>query len=162
MATKKKELPVYEMVNLANPAGTIIALVVSNYNKEITYSMRDAAIKALIQNGIPVDNILVDYVPGAFELTLGAHHFISRKEVDAVLALGCVIRGETAHFDYVCQSVTQGITELNLRHLKPVIFGVLTTEDQKQAQERAGGKLGNKGEEAAMAALYMVAMKENM
>ena len=97
-------------------------------------------------------------VPGSFELPLGAQWLIESKQVDAVLCLGCVIQGETRHFDFICSSVAKGIVDLNLKFSKPVIFGVLTTDNQEQALERAGGKHGNKGTEAAVTALQMLSL----
>jgi 6,7-dimethyl-8-ribityllumazine synthase len=106
------------------------------------------------------DHLIVKHVPGSFELTLGAQFLAEYTEVDAIICIGCVIRGETSHFDYICQSVTHGITELNLEYGIPFIFGVLTTENHEQAFDRAGGKHGNKGDEAAVTALKMVALQE--
>jgi 6,7-dimethyl-8-ribityllumazine synthase len=102
----------------------------------------------------------VKHVPGSFELTLGGQFFAHYTEVDAIILLGCVIQGETKHFDYICQAVTKGTTELNMKYNRPVIFGVLTTLNQKQALDRAGGKLGNKGDEAAVTAIKMVALQD--
>jgi len=100
-------------------------------------------------------------VPGTFELTLGAQ-LMAEKEVDAVICLGCVIQGETPHFDYICQGVTQGITQLNMNYNIPIVFGVLTTNTLEQAQDRSGGKHGNKGDEAAITAIKMVQLKRDL
>ena len=108
------------------------------------------------------ENINVKHVPGSFELTLGAQFFAEYTSVDAIICLGCVIRGETPHFEYICHSVTHGITELNLQYNIPFIFGLLTTENFDQARERAGGKLGNKGEESALVAIKMVSLQQQM
>lgn len=132
------------------------ALVVAEWNEEITESLYQGALDGLIQLGVKKANIKRKNVPGTFELTLGALWMAEKKEIDAVICLGCVIQGDTPHFDYICQAVSYGITEVNLKSKKPVIFGVLTTLNKKQALERAGGKLGNKGEEAAVTAVRML------
>ena len=133
------------------------AIVVAEWNEEITEALYEGAYKALIELGANKHNIERINVPGTFELTLGALRAAGRKNTDAVICLGCVIQGETPHFDYICQAVAYGITEVNIKTGKPVIFGVLTTLDKKQALERAGGKYGNKGEEAAVTAVKMLA-----
>lgn len=132
------------------------ALVVAEWNEEITESLYQGALEGLIQLGVKKANIKRKNVPGTFELTLGALWMAEKKEIDAVICLGCVIQGDTPHFDYICQAVSYGITEVNIKSKKPVIFGVLTTLNKKQALERAGGKLGNKGEEAAVTAVRML------
>lgn len=132
------------------------ALVVAEWNEEITESLYQGALEGLIQLGVKKANIKRKNVPGTFELTLGALWMAEKKEIDAVICLGCVIQGDTPHFDYICQAVSYGITEVNLKSKKPVIFGVLTTLNKNQALERAGGKLGNKGEEAAVTAVRML------
>jgi 6,7-dimethyl-8-ribityllumazine synthase len=132
------------------------AIVVAEWNEEITGALFEGAVDSLVANGIKKENIIRKDVPGTFELTLGAQWMADKKDVDAVICLGCVIQGETPHFDYICQAVAYGITEVNLKSKKPIIFGVLTTLNQKQALERAGGKYGNKGEEAALTALKML------
>ncbi len=135
------------------------AIVVAEWNEDITESLYEGAIDGLIQLGVKKSNIVRKNVPGTFELTLGALWMAEKKEIDAVICLGCVIQGDTPHFDYICQGVTYGITEVNIKTKKPVIFGVLTTLTKKQALERAGGKLGNKGEEAAVTAVKMLEIK---
>jgi 6,7-dimethyl-8-ribityllumazine synthase len=131
-------------------------VVVAEWNEEITEALYDGAYKGLIELGADKDNIERVDVPGTFELTLGALRAAEKKHVDAVICLGCVIQGDTPHFDYICQAVAYGITEVNIKTGKPVIFGVLTTLNKKQALERAGGKYGNKGEEAAVTAVKML------
>ena len=133
-----------------------IAIVVAEWNDDITESLYEGAVSGLRTGGIRAKNIIRVNVPGTFELTLGAQHLAQQKKVAAVICLGCVIQGDTPHFDYICQAVAYGITEVNLKFNKPVVFGVLTTLTKKQAMERAGGKLGNKGEEAAATALSML------
>ncbi|MFZ5973511.1 MAG: 6,7-dimethyl-8-ribityllumazine synthase [Bacteroidota bacterium] len=131
-------------------------IVVAEWNETITEALYEGAYHSLLAHGVKKSNIVRKNVPGSFELTLGAHWLADRKDIDAVICLGCVIQGETPHFDYICQAVAYGITEVNILSKKPVIFGVLTTLNQKQAEDRAGGKLGNKGEEAAITAVKML------
>jgi len=140
----------------ANLSKKRIAVIVAEWNDEITEAMFQAAVETLIDHGIKKSNIIRSDVPGSFELTLGSLWMAEKKDIDAVICLGCVIQGDTPHFDYICQAVAYGITEVSIRTRKPVIFGVLTTLNKKQALERAGGKLGNKGEEAALTAIRML------
>jgi 6,7-dimethyl-8-ribityllumazine synthase len=137
-------------------------IVVSDWNNDITSSLLKGAEKTLKKHGVPGKDIVVKHVPGSFELTLGAQFLAEYDDLDGVICLGCIIRGETPHFTYICQSVTQGITQLNLDYNIPFIFGVLTTEDHQQAIERAGGKHGNKGVEAAVAAIKMAALQREI
>jgi 6,7-dimethyl-8-ribityllumazine synthase len=132
------------------------AIVVVEWNEDIIEALYDGAYQALRKLGVKKSGILRKNVPGTFELTLGALWMAEEKNIDAVICIGCVIQGDTPHFDYICQGVTYGITEVNIKTKKPVIFGVLTTLNKKQALERAGGKLGNKGEEAAVTAVKML------
>lgn len=134
-----------------------IAIVVAEWNDEITEALYEGAVQSLLSSGIKKANIIRKVVPGSFELSLGGLWMAEQKDIDAVICLGCVIQGDTPHFDYICQAVAYGITEAGLRTKKPVIFGVLTTLNKTQALERAGGKYGNKGEEAAITALQMLA-----
>lgn len=136
-------------------------IVYSEWNFEISRALKDGAIKALILNGATKKNIIVKEVPGSFELTLGAQYLAEFSEVDAVICLGCVIQGETRHFDFICDSVSKGITELNIKYNLPFIFGLLTTKNQQQAIDRAGGKFGNKGEEAAVTAIKMLYLRNS-
>lgn len=146
------------------------AIVVADWNSEITHALAQGAIDTLLKHGVQEDHIDVMHVPGTVELTYGAAMYVSGckgglfKKVDAVIVIGCVIQGDTPHFDYVCQSVTQGVTMLNCSMLQPesglmpncpVIFSVLTTLDKQQALDRAGGRLGNKGVEGAVTAIKM-------
>jgi 6,7-dimethyl-8-ribityllumazine synthase len=137
-------------------------VVVSDWNSEVTLSLLKGAISTLKKHGANDKNIVVRHVPGSFELTLGAQFLAEYDDLDAVICLGCVIQGETPHFTYICQGVSQGITTLNLEYNIPFIFGVLTTLNQQQALERAGGKLGNKGDEAAITAIKMAALQREM
>lgn len=132
------------------------AVVVAEWNEEITEALYEGAYASLISHGVKKQNIIRKNVPGSFELTLGALWMAEKKDIAAVICLGCVIQGDTPHFDYICQAVANGITEVNIKTKKPVAFGVLTTLTKQQALERAGGKYGNKGEEAALTAIKMV------
>ena len=140
-------------INLKNKK---FAIVVAEWNDEITEPLFDGAYNALLELGAKKDNIIRTNVPGSFELPLGAQRMADKKEIAAVICIGCVIQGDTPHFDYICQAVAYGITEVNIKTRKPVIFGVLTTLDKQQAFDRAGGKHGNKGEEAALTAIKML------
>lgn len=135
-----------------------IAIAVAEWNCHITSALRDGAVSLLKSNGLKDEDIAVVSVPGAVELTFAASKLIETGNFDAVIIIGCVIKGDTPHFDYVCQSVTQGMTSLNADCDIPVIFGVLTVNEEQQALDRAGGALGNKGTEAAETALKMVAL----
>lgn len=132
-----------------------VAVVVSRFNETISKRLLDGAIDSLLRHGASEDNLSVTWVPGAYELPLAADRVASSGTVDAVVCLGAVIRGETAHFEYVAGGAASGIAEVMLRTGVPVTFGVLTTESTEQAEDRAGGKMGNKGAEAALAAVEM-------
>lgn len=132
-----------------------IGIVVSKWNSNITDQMLEGALAALKGNGVTEEDITVIKCPGSFEIPLTADYLLNKTDVDGVIALGVVIRGGTPHFEYVCDAVTKGVIELNLKYQKPVAFGVLTTDDVKQAIDRAGAK-GNKGGEAALALLEMI------
>ncbi len=131
-------------------------IVVSDWNQDITSKLQEGAMETLLAQGASKDNIFVKHVPGSFELIYGAKQMIDRYHVHAVIVLGCVIQGETPHFTYVCQGVTQGIASLNATTNIPVVYGLLTTLDKKQAEARAGGELGNKGTEGATTAIKML------
>jgi 6,7-dimethyl-8-ribityllumazine synthase len=133
-----------------------IAIVVSQFNQFITGRLLDGCLKGLKQHGIDEQSITVIEVPGAIEIPLVCQQVITHQKPDAVIALGCVIRGETSHYDYVCDQVSQGCQQLALHTSTPVIFGVLTTENEAQALARVGGKHGHKGVEAAESALMMI------
>jgi len=132
------------------------AIVVSQWNEEITEALKEGAIEKLLQNGVKPENIVISYVPGSFELIFGAKDIARQTNPDAVIVIGCVIRGETPHFDYICSGVTQGIAHLNIIGSVPYIFGLLTTNNLQEALDRAGGKYGNKGSEYAATAIKMV------
>jgi len=137
-------------------------IVVSDWNREVTHALLEAATITLKKHGASDNNIVIRHVPGSFELTLGAQFLAEYDDLDAIICLGCIIQGETPHFSYICQGVTQGITLLNLEYNIPFIFGVLTTLNLEQAMERAGGKHGNKGDEAAVTAIKMAALQREM
>jgi 6,7-dimethyl-8-ribityllumazine synthase len=139
-----------------------IAIIVAEWNDDITAALYEAAAESLRNHGVKKQNIIRKIVPGSYELTLGALWMAERKDIDAVICLGCVIHGDTPHFDYICQAVAYGITEVGIRTKKPVVFGVLTTLNKTQALERAGGKLGNKGEEAAITAIKMLDLRSSL
>jgi 6,7-dimethyl-8-ribityllumazine synthase len=140
----------------ANLSRKKFAIVVAEWNEEITGALYEGAVASLVSNGVKKENIIRKNVPGSFELSLGGLWMAEDKKIDAVICLGCVIQGETPHFDYICQAVAYGITKAGLKTGKPVIFGVLTTLNKQQAIDRAGGKHGNKGEEAALTAIKML------
>ncbi|MCI6323774.1 MAG: 6,7-dimethyl-8-ribityllumazine synthase [Bacteroidales bacterium] len=132
------------------------AIIVADWNSEITFALAQGAIDTFRKHGVEEENILVQHVPGTVELTYAAARMIEEyADMDAIVVIGCVIQGDTPHFDYVCQSVTQGVTILNAQGNVPVIFSVLTTLDKQQALDRAGGRLGNKGVEGAYTAIRM-------
>ena len=159
MATK--DLSAYDINSVPGAENMKFGIVVAEWNWEITSALAQGAVDTLKKHGAADENISVKYVPGTFELPLGGQFFAEHDNVDAIILLGCVIQGETRHFDYICEGVTQGTKDLNLKYNKPFIFGVLTTNDEQQALDRAGGKLGNKGDEAAITAIKMLALKES-
>lgn len=162
MGTGLKNLSDYNPGEIPRADDMLFGIVVSEWNSEITGALLEKAIETLNSKGTKPGNISVRYVPGSFELTLGAQLMAENTDLDAIICLGCVIRGETPHFDYICQGVTYGITDLNMNYNMPFIFGVLTTGNIEQAKDRAGGKHGNKGEEAAITAIKMVALQREL
>jgi 6,7-dimethyl-8-ribityllumazine synthase len=155
-------LSVYDPESVPNAGKMRFGIVVADWNREVTWSLLEGAVNTLKKHGATDKTIVVKHVPGSFELTLGAQFLAEYDDLDAVICLGCVIQGETPHFTYICQGVTQGITQLNMEYNIPFIFGVLTTKNQQQAIDRAGGKLGNKGDEAAVTAIKMAALQQEM
>ena len=140
-----------------------VGVVVAEWNSEITDALATGAIETLRQYGVSDNNIVVEHVPGSFELTTGADLMLrGDNSLDAVICIGCVIQGETRHFDFICEAVSQGITNVALKHERPVIFSLLTTNDMQQAKERAGGRHGNKGVEGAVTALKMIALSRKL
>ena len=162
MASNLKNLSDFGSAEIPNGIDMKIGVVVAQWNKEITDALLKGAHDTLAKHNVKEENIVTVSVPGTFELTLGAQSLLEYTDVDAVIVLGCVIQGDTRHFDFICNGVTQGITELNIKYNQPVIFGVLTTNNIEQARERCGGKLGNKGDEAAATALQMVALHNQL
>ncbi|WP_222984611.1 6,7-dimethyl-8-ribityllumazine synthase [Flagellimonas meishanensis] len=155
MATENKNLSVYDKSKIPNAAQLRFGIVVSEWNAEITEALFEGAQEALLDCGALSNNIIRWNVPGSFELTFGCKKMVATQNVDAVIAIGSVIRGETSHFDFVCSATAQGIKDLNLSQDVPVIFCVLTDDTWQQAKDRSGGKHGNKGTEAAVAAVQM-------
>jgi 6,7-dimethyl-8-ribityllumazine synthase len=160
MSSSHKNLSDFQGNEIPNAANYTFAIVWSEWNHEITHALKEGALQFLLKHGAKQENIHINNVPGSFELVLGSQYFLENTEVDAVIALGCVIQGETRHFDFICNAVAQGITQLNINYSAPVIFGVLTPDTQQQAIDRAGGKHGNKGEEAAATAIKMLALRD--
>ncbi|MDR1938285.1 MAG: 6,7-dimethyl-8-ribityllumazine synthase [Tannerellaceae bacterium] len=156
MATAYQNLSDYDPDSVGDASNVRIGIVVSEWNENITGKLLDGAYHTLQKHGVKAENILVRRVPGSFELTFGAKKMAENKALDAIIVLGCVIRGDTPHFDYVCSGVTQGITQLNLMYDIPFIFGLLTTDTLQQAEVRSGGNYGNKGDEAAITAIKMI------
>jgi 6,7-dimethyl-8-ribityllumazine synthase len=158
MATENRNLSHYDKAALPDASGLKIGIAVSEWNAEITEKLFEGASAALLDCGVRKENISRWNVPGSFELTFGCKKMIEQLQPDAVIAIGSVIRGETSHFDFVCNATSQGIKDLNLITDTPVIFCVLTDDTLQQAKDRSGGKHGNKGTEAAVAAIKMAAL----
>lgn len=156
MASAEKNLSDYSRQNINDISQKQFGIVVSEWNEGITASLLEAAKATLLKEGAKPEHIKVHLVPGSFELSLGAQWLAQNPKIDAVICIGCIIQGETKHFDFIAQAVANGITEVGLKYNKPVVFGVLTPNNQEQAQDRAGGKYGNKGEEAAITAVKML------
>jgi len=156
MSKKKKNLSEQENLKLENLEDIKIAIVSSEWNPKITNSLTKAAVKKLEENGIKKSNILLSKVPGTFELPLGAKIAKRNHNPNAIICIGCVIKGETDHDKYISNAVASAIQTLNIALDLPVIFGVLTPNTMEQAEDRAGGKYGNKGDEAAITALKMI------
>ena len=153
MATKN--LSEYDLAKVPDASNMTFGVVVAEWNPEITGALLDGCVSTLEKHGALPENIIVKTVPGSFELVYGANQMTHNDRYDAIIVLGSVIRGETPHFDYICQGVTYGIARLNAKSEIPVIFGLLTTNDMQQAKDRAGGRLGNKGDECAIDAIKM-------
>lgn len=162
MATQLKSLSDFSHLKVASAENLTFGIVVAQWNAVVTEALLEGAYHSLIEKGATEDNITVIEVPGSFELTSGADLLLQNKAIDAVICLGCVIQGETRHFDFICDAVANGITNVSIKHNKPVIFGVLTTDNQQQAEDRAGGKHGNKGEEAAITAIQMANIQKQL
>lgn len=162
MATEGKNLSAYDKNAMPNAEGFKIGLVVSEWNDDITENMYKGAVEVLIDNGVRTEDILRVNVPGSFELVYGAKRLQNPvHNLDAIIAIGSVIQGETKHFDFVCQGVSQGIKDLNVQGDVPVVFCVLTDDNKRQSLERSGGKHGNKGAEAGVVALKMAQLRKD-
>jgi 6,7-dimethyl-8-ribityllumazine synthase len=159
MSSKLKNLSHYDATNLPDIKEKSFGIVVADWNEEITHSLYEGCFDTLLKHGAKEENIHTLQVPGTFELPGAAHILSKTKTVDAVICIGCVIKGETSHNEYINQAVANGLTQLSIVHSKPFIFGVLTPNDAQQAIDRAGGKYGNKGIEAAITAIRMVGIK---
>ena len=158
MASALKNLSDYNSDQLPDISGKKIGLVVAEWNKAITDALARGAYETLLKHGAQPENIIRYTVPGSFELSLGAQVLAHQAEIAAVICLGVVIKGETKHDDYICHAVAQGLTHVGLKYHKPVIFGLVTTNDEQQAWDRAGGQHGNKGVEAAATAIHMLGL----
>ena len=158
MSSNSFQLSDSDMAPVPSGEGMKVGIVVSEWNENITQALLEGARETLKANGVNESDIVVEIVPGSFELIFGCSQMAKKHEVDAVIAIGCVIRGDTPHFDYICQAVSSGISKINVEGNVPVIFGLLTTNSQEQAEERSGGILGNKGDEYAVTALKMIAL----
>ena len=163
MATALKNLSEYDAATIPSGKGRCFVIVVAEWNAQVTNAMAEGAITTLKENGVDESDIKLYHVPGTFELTYAAARFSHGDmpindswKADAVICIGCVIQGETRHFDFICEGVANGLTALNAEGKIPVIFGVLTTDNLQQALDRSGGRLGNKGVEAAVTALKMM------
>jgi 6,7-dimethyl-8-ribityllumazine synthase len=159
LSSIQKNLSNFRQDGLVPVVGKKVAVLTAEWNEDVTFSMRDGAISFLKSYGLSDDQIIVRQVPGSFELVYGARKMLEEESVDGVIVIGCVIQGETPHFTFISQAVATGIADLNIHFGKPVIFGVLTTLNQEQALERAGGKHGNKGVEAAATLIKMLNFK---
>ncbi len=156
MASNIKNLSEYSDKNVLDISTKKFGIVVSEWNEEVTEALYNGTLETLKAHGAKMENIVRKNVPGSFELSLGGQWLAQQEDIDAVICIGCVVQGETKHFDFICDAVAQGITNVSLKYNKPVIFGVLTPNTQKQALDRAGGKYGNKGDEAAITAIKML------
>jgi 6,7-dimethyl-8-ribityllumazine synthase len=162
MATQFKNLSDFSQTEIPSAAAYSFGIVVAEWNAEITNALYQGAYQSLVNNGALPENIFTYAVPGSFELTSGADLLLKNDKLDAVICLGCVIQGETRHFDFICNAVANGVSNVAIKYSKPVIFGVLTTDNQQQAIDRAGGKHGNKGDEAAITAIKMANLAETL
>jgi 6,7-dimethyl-8-ribityllumazine synthase len=163
MATQLKNLSDFSSASaIPSAAPFSFGILVAEWNAEITDALYQGAYKSLVDNGALPGNIFSRTVPGSFELTSAADILLQNSKLDAIICLGCVIQGETKHFDFICNAVAIGLSNVAIKYSKPVIFGVLTTDNQQQALDRAGGKHGNKGDEAAITAIKMVSFAQSL
>jgi 6,7-dimethyl-8-ribityllumazine synthase len=162
MSSADKNLSVFSIENLPDIHDCTFAILVAEWNAEVTERLYQGAYDTLLTYGANAERILRLNVPGSYELSFGAQLAAQKTEVDAVIAIGCVIQGETKHNDYINHAVAQGLTDVSLKYNKPVVFGVLTPNTQEQALDRAGGKHGNKGDEAAITAIKMLGLQRSL
>lgn len=163
MASALKNLSEYDEQNIPDASGMSFGIVVAEWNRHITHTLYTGCLETLLKHGVLEENIHVAQVPGSFELTVGAKMLEQRyPHSDGVICLGCVIKGETQHDEYINQAVAHGLTNLSITSGKPFVFGLLTVLNEAQALDRAGGKHGNKGIEAAVTAIRMAALKKSM
>ena len=161
MATEGSNLSEYNKEVIPSGADFKIGIVVSEWNDSITLNLLEGAKNALLENGVKEQNIIVRFVPGAYELPLGSQFMCKNETIDGVIAIGAVIQGETKHFDFVCEAATLGIKDVNLKFNTPISFCLLTDNTMQQSIDRSGGKHGNKGIECAIACLKMIALKKS-
>jgi 6,7-dimethyl-8-ribityllumazine synthase len=159
MSSAHKNLSIFSTDNLPDISKRRFAIITAEWNAEITYALTEGAIKTLLEHGASSENVVRVTVPGSYELTFAAQKMAQKYTIDAVICIGCVIQGETKHNDYINHAVAQGLTNVSLKYDKPVIFGVLTPNTEQQALDRAGGIHGNKGDEAAITAIKMLAFQ---
>ena len=162
MTEKKKNLSEFTPFEFSSAQNTRIGIVVSEWNDRITDSLLRGAENCLLDHGVRKENLIVRRVPGSFELPLGAGWMLENTAVDAVICIGCIIQGETRHFDFIAQAVADGIMKVGLKFSKPVVFSVLTCNTMEQAEDRAGGKHGNKGVEGAATCLKMLELQHTL
>lgn len=161
MATKNQNLSSYDASSVPSGKGMRIGIIASEWNSTITDALLEGAVRTLQANGVSESDITVMRVPGSFELIYGTHEML-KLPIDGVIAIGCVIRGDTPHFDYICEGTTYGLSHLNATQDKPVIYGLITTNNMEQAEDRCGGKHGNKGDECAVTAIKMISYKKSI
>lgn len=162
MSSSLHNLSSYDAASVPSAEPFSFGIVVSEWNADITHALHEGCVRTLMEHGAKGENIHSVQVPGSFELPLGAQLLATNKKLDAVICLGCVIKGETPHNDYINRSVASALSQLSLVHTRPFIFGLLTPDTLEQAQDRAGGKHGNKGVEAAITAIRMAALKQDL
>lgn len=162
MATANHNLSGHDQSKVPSAEGMKISIVVSEWNEDVTNGLLKGAVSTLKQYGIKESDLQIEFVPGSYELPIAAQMLIEAKNPDAVICLGCVIQGETRHFDFVCEAVSQGVKDVSLKYNKAVIFGVLTDNNKEQSLARSGGALGNKGDEAAVTAIKMVELQKRL
>lgn len=159
---KKTNLSDYDPQAVPDGKEFKIGVIAAEWNPQVTDALMKGAVDTLLEHGVTEENLMVRRVPGTFELSSAADMMLHYHNLDAVICIGCVVQGETRHFEFICQAVSQGITNVAIKRERPVIFSVLTTNTMEQALDRAGGKHGNKGVEGAVTALKMVAYRKSL